>query len=92
MALSYFAARHFGALHFLALWRDAVLLDITDTDILHKPVDYVLHGDQVIRDRYRTADVRAPNLRGSTRVTRSGPRKLGGSTGFTTRTDNRGYD
>lgn len=65
---------------------------VTDTDILQKPVDYVMHGDQVIRDRYRTADVRAPNLRGSTRVTRSGPRKLGGSTGFTTRTDNRGYD
>lgn len=92
MALSHFAANHFAAFHFLAVWRDVPLLDITDTDILQKPVNCVLHGDQVIRDRYRINDVRANNRRENVTVTRSGARKLGGGTGFTVRTDHRGYD
>lgn len=65
---------------------------ITDTDILQKPVNCVLAGEQTIKDRYREWDVPAARRTVRTTMTRSGVRSLGGGTGFTTRTDKRGYD
>jgi hypothetical protein len=92
VALNHFGANHFAADHFLSLWRGVPDLSITDTDILHKPVDYVLAGQQPIKDRYREWNVPQAKRTERTTVTRSGPRRLGGGTGFTVRTDKRGYD
>lgn len=67
--------------------------EITDTDILQKPVNYALAGEQRIKDRGREWDIRAANRKESPRVMRSGARKLGGEApSFTVKTGNRGYD
>lgn len=73
-------------------WLVPALLDISDTDILQKPVNCVLHGDQVIKDRYRISEVRPQNRRENTTVSRSGVKSLGGKPGFTVKTSSRGYD
>lgn len=67
--------------------------EITDTDILQKPVDVVLAGQQRITDRYREFDLRAPNRRQRVTVSTRGMRRLnGGTPSFTVKTGKRGYD
>lgn len=71
----------------------AIRSTITDTDILHKPVDYALAGEQRIKDRYREWDIPAARRTERVSVKRSGARRLGGERpSFTVRTDKRGYD
>ena len=50
---------------------------ISDTDILQKPVNVVLHGTQPVKDRYREFELRQPNIRITPVVTRGGVRNLG---------------
>lgn len=72
---------------------ESILLPITSTYILHKPVDYALAGDQLIKDRYREWDVPAARRTERSTVSRSGARRLRGEApGFTTKTGKRGYD
>ena len=74
-------------------WRAAAALDITDTDILQKPIDCVLAGEVPFKDRYREFELRTPNRKANPRVTTGGARKLGGAApSFRVRTDKRGYD
>lgn len=64
---------------------------ITDTDILHKPVDFFLAGQDKYKDRYRTKEGSAKEI--SRKIfARPGGRLSGGKSTFTTRTDKRGYD
>lgn len=73
-------------------WRTRATLDITDTDILQKPVDCVLAGQVPYKDKYREWDLKAPNRKETGKVIRSSVRSLGGKPGYTVRTDKRGYD
>lgn len=86
MALTFYRSDFYAAPYFRAFWVGGSIRDIVDTDILQKPVDYALMGEQVIKDRYRINEVHAPNVRtGDVTVTRSGVKRLGGKSGFTTR-------
>lgn len=68
----------------------AANLDITDTDILQLPVDYVLAGQpKLILSRSEREGV--SGLRGSRRVMGIGG-SMGGKTSFTVTTSRRGYD
>ena len=75
----------------LLLWSGGPSDFITDTDILHKPVDFFLAGQGAYKDRYRTKEGAVKEI--SRRVfARPGGRLSGGKSTFTTRTDKRGYD
>lgn len=84
MALYSFNARAFAPLALRQLFAGGFARDITDTDILQKPVDYALMGEQRIKRRYRINEVHPPNVRTAAGpVTRSGVKALGGKSGFT---------
>lgn len=60
-------------------WLIRADLTITDTDILQKPVDYVLAGAQPIKDRYREWDIPAYRKTETGSTKRSGVRNIGGT-------------
>jgi hypothetical protein len=66
---------------------------VTSTQILNKPINYVLakEGVQRFKHRFIEYDVRAKNETHTIKTTRSGVTRLGGKTGFTTKTDKKGY-
>lgn len=66
---------------------------IIDTDILQKPVDCVLAGDQLIKDRYREWTVPGAKTVERPMVSATPRRRLTGQApSFTVKTDKRGYD
>jgi hypothetical protein len=75
----------------LLFWR-AAYDPITSTDLLQKPVNCVLAGEQSIKDRYREWDVPAAGRTERTAVSRSAVKSFGGKPSFTTKTGPRGYD
>ena len=68
-------------------------LHATDTAVLQLPINCVLAGQQLIKDRYRENDLFNPNLKTDVIVTRSRAGLLGTKRpSFTIRTDKKGYD
>lgn len=91
MALTFYRSEQFAAPYFRVFWAGGSIRDIVDTDAIQKPVDYALAGQQLIKDRYREFEIHAPNVRETTKVTRSGVQRLGGGTPtFTTRSGSLG--
>lgn len=73
--------------------RDEVGGDITDTDILQKPIDCVLAGQHLIKDRFREAEIRAPMTRLKTVMSAGLRARLRGPVpSFSVTTNKRGYD
>ena len=71
----------------------SALTSITDTEVLHKPVDFALAGEQLIKDRYREYSIPPDKRTETARVKTAGSRMLSRQrSNFTTRTDSRGYD
>lgn len=71
----------------------AALGSITDTEVLQKPVDFALAGEQLIKDRYREYEIPAYKRTETVRVKTGGARMLSKQkSSFTTRTGSRGYD
>jgi hypothetical protein len=69
------------------------VLTITDTDILQKPIDAVLAGQQKIKDRYREYELHAPRLRTRASGTHTGVGRLkGDKPSFKVTTTKKGYD
>lgn len=77
----------------LLLWNRGIADGLTDTTVIHKPVDYQLAGEPPYKDRGITYELAPKKTTFKTFATRSGAVKLsGGRPSFTTRTDSRGYD
>lgn len=67
--------------------------NITDTDILQKPVNVMMAGDLPIKGSGREWDLRPLGLRENTKVSAGQTRRLkGDKPSFKIRTDKRGYD
>lgn len=84
----YFSAHYFGP-HYFGPSQHTV----TDTDLLQKPVNCILAGQQDYKFSEREWDVRLPNVK--TKATLEGgiARRLSKSPPeFTTTTNNKGYD
>lgn len=90
-AALYFSAHYWNARYFAATGADIDV--ITDTDILQKPVNCVLAGQQPYKFSGREYEIHPSNRREQGRVNRSGVARLRGSRpSFTTKTSSRGYD
>lgn len=65
---------------------------ICDTAALQVPINCILAGQQLFRDRYRSNEITIRRLEQKTQARRSGVDRLkGGRPSFTTRTDSKGY-
>ncbi len=68
-------------------------LNIVSTTKLHKPIDYILAGQQHYKQSGREYEIRPSDIRTRGNTMRSGVRALRGSRpSFTTTTSKRGYD
>lgn len=89
----YFGPRYFGARYWSGTHVETSLDDITDTDILQKPINVVLAGDMPIKGSGREYDLRPLNFKSVTTVSSTPARRLkGGKPSFTVKTDTKGYN
>lgn len=88
---SYFGASYFGGSYFGPA--AGAIATITDTDILQKPVNCVLAGQQPYKFSGREYEIRPMNTRSSGHINRTRVARLRGQRpSFTTTSNNRGYD
>jgi hypothetical protein len=81
--------------HAAFMYRGVVVMehDITSTDVIHKPVNCVLAGEQPYKERGRTWDIPPARTTAKPIATGSSVRRMRGpAPTFTTRTGKRGYD